>query len=228
MSEFRICWNDGHENQLRGEQRRTRVSALVPLQLVRARESSAAVWEVTQVRLLTCKRNRSHYRHRHLNASKCHICIGRQVRKCEQEFNALPYKAEHQKSILESEAKKFVLSPVCLRPCICRWDSLKYLLLQPGWAHTNGRFSLASDVLPAGGAIPGTRRTSLKAKHEEDRWIWCRGVDLFKHICKVAMHFSLWVCCLRLTWSPLKTLCVCMWYWALTSMGGGGTGGSLS
>lgn len=59
-----------------------------------------------------------------------------------------------------------VLSPVCLRPCICRWDNLKYLLLQPGWAHTNGRFSPAS-VLAAGGAIPGTRRTSLKEKHKK-------------------------------------------------------------
>ena len=25
-----------------------------------------------------------------------------------------------------------ILSPVCLRPCICRCDSLKYFLLQPG------------------------------------------------------------------------------------------------
>lgn len=55
-----------------------------------------------------------------------------------------------------------VLSPVCLRLCICRWDSLKYLLLQPGWAQTNGRFSLPSDVFTAGGAILGARRTSLE------------------------------------------------------------------
>lgn len=58
------------------------------------------------------------------------------------------------------------ISPVCLRPCICRCESLKYLLLQPGWAHTNGRFSLASDFTTAE-AIPGTRLTSFEKETSE-------------------------------------------------------------
>lgn len=47
---------------------------------------------------------------------------------------------------------------------------------------------------------------------------WGSSLSVFVHMCD-----QTW-----LTWSPLKTPWVCMWYWVLTSMGGGGAMGSLS
>lgn len=57
----------------------------------------------------------------------------------------------------------------------------------------------------------GRRQSSLCTR------IYCMSVNGFVFFVK------LW-----LTWSPLKTLCVCMWYWALTSTGGEGGVKSLS
>lgn len=60
-------------------------------------------------------------------------------------------------------ARQWTHLPVCFRLCICKWDSLKYLLLQPGYAHMKGRFSLVSDAdRTRVGATPDTRRTSCR------------------------------------------------------------------
>lgn len=61
------------------------------------------------------------------------------------------------------ESRQWTHLPVCFLLCICKWDSLKYLLLQPGYAHINGRFSLVSDAdRTRVGATPDTRRTSCR------------------------------------------------------------------
>lgn len=64
------------------------------------------------------------------------------------------------------------LLPVCFLPCICRCESLKYLLLQPGYEHMNGRLSLGSDDLTVEGVMLGTRLTSWRRQRQD--WVWCQ------------------------------------------------------
>lgn len=83
----------------------TCVSKLMPLQLVWAGESATTFCDITLVRLLSCEKNKKEAHLIELNPDIPTVC---------------------------AIFMHLLISPVCLRPCICRWDSLKYFLLHPG------------------------------------------------------------------------------------------------